>query len=338
MSSVTTIMIFLVILGTLLCSCEFNSEPMTEIIPGTQKVLETIHEPIQPIPFSFNLDPSKVALGEKLFHDPRLSADNTISCATCHSLQTGGGADQQSPSLGIGAVPGNVNTPTVFNSGLNFRQFWDGRAEDVYEQVDGPITNPMEMGSTWRDVVKKVSQDAEYGRLFSQLYTHGIQPSSIKNALGTFVRSLLTPNSRFDQYLRGNVQAITKEEKEGYRLFKAYGCVACHQGANVGGNLFQKFGILGDYFSSRQETTQEDLGRMNMTGHSMHRHMFKVPSLRLAVLTPPYFHDGSAQTLEEAIAVMAKYQIGRKIPPHEVQSIISFLKTLVGEYQGQSLI
>ncbi|WP_447968045.1 cytochrome-c peroxidase [Nitrospira sp. M1] len=290
-------------------------------------------EPIQPIPLLKTLNPLKVSLGERLFHDPRLSHDNTIACASCHDLAKGG-TDQAYRSIGINGAVGGINTPTVFNSGLNVRQFWDGRARTLEDQIDGPTQHPAEMGSTWPEIIEKLQQDAGYQKIFGMLYVDGITPETVKDAIATFERSLLTPHSRFDQYLRGDHDAITAFEKKGYSLFKGYGCVACHQGANIGSNLFQRFEVVehknnsGDSASSYQEQNR---------AHDKHRHFVKVPSLRLAVLTPPYFHDGSAQTIEEAVQLMGQYQLKRVLTEAEVEAIVAFLYTLPGQYQGQLL-
>ncbi|MGB0383388.1 MAG: cytochrome-c peroxidase [Ardenticatenaceae bacterium] len=297
-----------------------------------------LNEPIEPIPSQLDveLDEKKVELGNKLFHDPRLSADNTIACATCHSLQTGG-VDGQPRSIGINGALGEINTPTVFNSGFNFRQFWDGRAKDLEEQIDGPTHDPLEMGSNWRQIIDKLNKSPDDVAAFNDSYPDGITNNNIKDAIATFERSLYTPNSRFDQFLRGDSNAISEEEKEGYALFKRNGCISCHQGMNAGGNIYQKFGILGDYFADRGNITEADYGRFNITAEEADRHVFKVPSLRNVALTGPYFHDASAQTLEEAVDTMAKYQLGRTLSGEEINLIVKFLKTLTGEYKGISL-
>lgn len=293
-----------------------------------------IQEPIQPIPQSIEQDRRKVELGNRLFHDPRLSHDNTISCAYCHDLRKGG-TDQRVHSVGIGGQTGDVNAPTVFNSGFNFKQFWDGRADTLKDQIDGPVHNPKEMGSNWPEIIGKLKQDPGYVAAFTSLYPDGIQGNSIKDALAAFERSLITPDSPFDKFLRGDPTALTEEEKAGYRLFKEYGCVACHQGVSVGGNMFQKFGVMADYFADRRRQTKADVGRYNVTGQEQDRNKFKVPSLRNVARTAPYFHDGSAETLEDAVRIMAKYQLGRPLSAREVELIVKFLKTLTGEYNGK---
>lgn len=290
------------------------------------------NEPIRPIPLSHGQDPAKVELGARLFHDPRLSSDNSISCANCHPLQQAG-VDGLSRSPGVGGALGTINTPTVFNAGFNLTQFWDGRAHSLEEQVAGPIHNPLEMASTWEQVLPRLQQDAYYQKKFASIYGEPASARAIEDAIAAFERSLTTPDSAFDRWLRGDDQALSEKAQRGYMLFKSYGCIACHQGVNVGGNMYQVMGAMGDYFADRGgKVTPDDLGRYNVTGIEADRHMFKVPSLRLAVLTAPYFHDAEAQTLEEAVQLMARYQLGRSIPDAEVDDILVFLRSLVGEH------
>lgn len=299
-------------------------------------VASEINEPLQPIPLDIKLNKEKVKLGEKLFNDPQLSHDNSISCVSCHALSKGG-TEQKVSSIGINGSVGFVNAPTVFNSGFNFKQFWDGHADSLEEQIDGPISSSIEMGSSWSEIVSKLYKSPEYVATFKQLYSDGIQAENIKDAIASFERSLSTPNSRFDKFIRGNNNALTNEEKEGYRLFKENGCASCHQGVNLGGNMFQKFGVMGDYFATRGNITKTDFGRFNVTQDEQDRYAFKVPSLRNVALTSPYFHDGTAKTLEDAVAVMAKYQLGRQLSQKDSDLIIKFLNTLNGEYQGKAL-
>jgi cytochrome c peroxidase len=293
-------------------------------------------EPITPLPLHLPLDQRKVDLGHRLFLDPRLSRDNTLSCSSCHGLETGG-TDRRARSIGIGGAKGDVNAPTVFNSGFNFRQFWDGRAATLEEQIEGPVTNAREMGSSWPEVVRKLRTDPGYARAFPELYPEGIQADNIKDAIATFERSLVTSNSRFDKFLRGDQPALTERELAGYQQFKAYGCISCHQGLNVGGNMYQKFGVAGDYFTDRGNITKADLGRFNVTGLERDRYRFKVPSLRNVAVTAPYFHDGSAATLADAVSLMAKYQLGRPLSVEDRNLIVAFLFTLTGEYKGKTL-
>lgn len=262
---------------------------------------ETLNGAIRPIPEYQISDPDLVSLGRELFNDKRLSKDNSISCASCHSLNNGG-ADGRNVPIGIKQQAGNINTPTVFNSSLNFRQYWDGRADNLNDQIDGPIENAAEMGSNWSDVLTALKQEPNYRKKFKQLFKDGITVNNVKTAIVEFEHTLVTPNSRFDQYLKGKEGAITTSELNGYNLFKEYGCISCHQGVAVGGNLFQKLGVMKDYFSDRGNITKSDYGRFNVTQQESDRFVFKVPSLRNVELTAPYFHDATAKTLEDAVS------------------------------------
>jgi cytochrome c peroxidase len=290
--------------------------------------------PIEPIA---GLDPRKIKLGEKLFHDPQLSHDNKIACSTCHHLATGG-TDGLPFSIGINGNLGKVSSLTVLNSGFNLSQFWDGRAETLEQQVDGPLENPLEMGSTWNEATAKLQASPDYVQSYWQIYGTPIQPEGVKEAIAVFERSLSTPNSRFDQFLRGNTAALTAREQQGFLLFKTLGCVSCHQGTNMGGNMYQKLGIMSPYFEDRGgHLTRADLGRFNVTGNESDKYMFKVPTLRNVSLTAPYFHDGHAKTLEDAVHMMAKYQLGRALSKTETDLIVEFLRTLTGELNGKPL-
>lgn len=316
---------------------------VSPLLPQPQAAFEplSLHpppaaEPIPPMPQSLPLDERKVALGNRLFHDIRFSRDNSMACASCHVLSKGG-ADGLRNSVGIGGQRGDMNAPTVFNSGFNFRQFWNGRAESLEDQIDGPVHNPKELGSNWPEIVAKLKQDTAYAAEFGALYRDGIQPGNIKDAIATFERSLITPNSRFDKYLKGDRDALTQDEIKGYQLFKSYGCIACHQGVNVGGNLYQRLGVMRDYFKQRGDIAAADLGRFAITGKPEDRHVFKVPSLRNVAVTGPYFHDGSVATLEEVVVIMGQHQLGVSIPDDDVVLIVNFLRTLTGEYGGKPL-
>lgn len=289
-----------------------------------------LDEPIKPIFAASTQDPIRAELGRQLFHDVRLSANNSVSCMSCHDLENGG-ADSRDHSVGFSGKLTDVNAPTVLNAALNFKQFWNGRADSLESQIHAVIQNPVEMGSQWVDVVAKVSQDANYKVAFATAYPDGVTPANIANAIATFERTLITPNSPFDRYLGGDPNAISSEEKAGYLKFKQYGCIACHQGVNVGGNMFQKFGVMGDYFKMRGNPSEADLGRYLVTEEDEDRNVFKVPGLRNVALTAPYFHDATAKTLEDAVDVMFKYQLGRIASPDDKRLIIKFLHTLTGE-------
>ncbi len=290
-------------------------------------------EPIVPIPLTIELDAAQVALGEKLFHDPRLSRNNVFSCATCHRLDQGGGDGVSRPPTPTGGLHLR-NTPTVFNVALNSRFHWDGAFRTLEAEAEAAIHDPTIMNSDWADVLPKLQADADYVSAFNAAYPGGLTRANTLHAVASFERSLITPNSRFDQYLRGNADALGDDEKRGYELFKSYGCVACHQGVNVGGNMFQRFGI---FRSQDRRHDDEDAGRFGVTGAERDRQVFRVPSLRNVAVTAPYYHDGRVQTLETAVDLMATRQLGRPLHTEEIELIVQFLHTLTGEYQGQLL-
>lgn len=293
-------------------------------------------EPILPLSTPGNV--AQALLGERLFNDKRLSHDDTVSCASCHGLDKGG-TDLLPVSVGINGTKGPINAPTVFNSGLNLAQFWDGRAKNLAEQAAGPVNNPKEMGSNWEEVLGKLNADVVFATEFKKIYPDGFNAANITNAIAAFEDTLITANSRFDKWLKGDATALTQVEREGYALFKGKGCTTCHNGANVGGTSFQKLGVMKDYFADRgTPLTDADMGRYNVTKDDLDKHFFKVPSLRVAALTPPYFHDASQPTLEAAIKTMGTYQLGVTLSDDEISKIAAFLKSLVGEYQGHSLI
>ena len=312
-----------------------HTRPVRPVPPRVEFPESVLHqpgerEPLKPIPETVDVDPGKVALGRALFHDPRLSKDNTTACVSCHDL-VNGGDDGRRVSVGVEGREGPINAPTVFNAGLSFRQFWDGRARDLEQQIDGPVQAPAELGSLWPEVLSKLHAHEDYPARFSALYPDGINRENVKDALAEFMRSLITPNGRFDRWLKGEADALSPEEKRGYALFKHYGCVSCHQGANVGGNMFQVFGVINDYFKRRGNITEADFGRYNITGNRADRHAFKVPSLRMAALTAPYLHDGNAETLRDAVDVMFEFQLGREAPDEDKEAIVAFIRTLPGE-------
>lgn len=323
--------LLLLLFCIVLASClQLTQETPVAIDSVPSIAVAAANEPVAPIPLAIDLDRQKVALGEKLFRDPLLSRDGTVSCASCHLLSLGG-TDRLPQSIGIDGLKGEVNAPTVFNSVFNFRQFWDGRAETLEEQIDGPIHDDREMASNWPDIVAKLKADRSYRQQFHQIYSEGITPDSIRNAISTYESSLITPNSRFDRFLRGDEKALSVTEKEGYQHFQAYGCISCHQGVNLGGNMFQSFGIFGDYFADRGDIQKADLGRYNVTQKESDRYVFKVPGLRNVAQTSPYFHDGSTDSLAEAVKIMGRYQLGRSLKPKEIDKIVQFLNTLTGE-------
>lgn len=292
-------------------------------------------EPIKPLPQTVaGLDPKQVLLGERLFHDPRLSGDLTISCANCHPIPSAG-ADGRQVSTGVGGRTGTVNSPTVFNSDYNVAQFWDGRAVDLEQQIDGPVHHPDEMDSDWPTVIARLSQDDALSAGFNEVYGRPWDAAGIKAAIVSYERSLITANSPFDRYLRGEA-ALSPVQRQGYALFKSYGCIACHQGVNVGGNMYAPLGSIVSFYVDGKAPSQADLGRFKVTGDPKDKYVFKVPSLRLVARTAPYLHDGSVSTLEQAIILMGHHQLGREIPAVDVLAIIAFLEALEGSYQRLS--
>lgn len=299
---------------------------------------ERAGEPIRPIIPSENVDERKAELGFALFHDPRLSVDNTVSCASCHALDMGG-VDNHQYSHGVEERLGGVNAPTVYNAVYNFVQFWDGRAKTLAEQAAGPPLNPVEMASeSFDEIIAKLQQDENYVKLFAELYPEGITEATITNAIEEFERTLVTPNSQFDKWLLGDDNALTAQELRGYELFKEYSCATCHTGVNLGGESYELMGLRRHYFEERGlELTEEDNGRYKQTQDERDRHRFKVPGLRNVELTWPYYHDGSRLTMDEAVRDMALYQCDVELAEGEVQDIVAFLRTLTGEYKGEKL-
>ena len=286
-------------------------------------------EPIRPIADKLEYDEAKAELGRILYHDTRLSIDNTVSCASCHGLNTAG-VDNKQYSEGVGGQFGGVNAPTVYNAVYNFVQFWDGRAATLALQAAGPPLNPVEMGcESFDQIIAKLSKDRALTRAFKAVYPDGWSEANITDAIAQFEHTLITPNSRFDKYLKGDATAITAEELEGYNLFKKYNCATCHVGHNLGGQSYELMGQYADYFADRgTELTVEDNGRFKETAIERDRHRFKVPGLRNVEHTYPYFHDGTEPELKEAVCKMGTYQVGVELTDEEEDKMVAFLKTL----------
>lgn len=293
-------------------------------------------EPIQPIPLQHLQNPEKVDLGRLLFNDVRLSKGDRLACATCHQLNQGGD-DGLKVSITNRGEQDLINAPTVFNSRYNFRQTWRGQFRSLEEQAEGDIKNPRHGNIDWPELLPKLKAIPEYRLAFKKIYTTGITREAVLELLATYERSLITPNSRFDRYLRGNVDAITSDEKKGYKLFKSHGCIACHQGVNIGGNVFQEFGLFSNYFKKRGNIKKADFGLFNVTKKEKDKFVFRVPGLRNVEVTGPYLHDGAIKNLEEVVDVMAEYQLGASLSKETNQLIVSFLKTLTGKYEGRLL-
>ena len=289
----------------------------------------TLKQFFEPLPASI-IDEKKnaalIALGKKLYLDPKLSVNDTISCNSCHQLNNFG-VDSQPTSPGHEGKRGGRNSPTTFNAALHIAQFWDGRAKDVEEQALGPILNPIEMGMpNEAAVVDKLKKIDEYKAMFAEAFKDEKDPIQYKNigkAIGAFERTLITP-SRFDDFLKGDENALNDAEKRGLQKFVHMGCANCHNGVAIGGNSYKKIGLVEEYKTS-------DVGRFAVTGLETDKKVFKVPSLRNITKTAPYFHDGSVKTLDEAIEEMAEHQLGRKVGPGFIEDVKAFLGALTAK-------
>lgn len=313
------------------------ADARAEATKDSDAAKEFKNEPVSPLAQAPKVDERKVKLGFELYNDKRLSSDNTVSCATCHNLSTGG-VDRLQYSKGIKGQFGGVNAPTVFNATFHHRQFWDGRAANLEEQAGGPPLNPVEMGSTsWAEICAKLNKDEKLKKEFIAVYPDGFNEKNICDAIAEFERTLVTPNARFDKFLRGDKNALTKQEIRGYELFKAAKCATCHAGANMGGLTFEYMGVLKDYFADRGNITDADKGLYNFKKDDKNLGKFKVPTLRNVAITPPYFHDGTVRSLKDAASHMLKYQSGVSLTEQDIDDIVKFLYTLTGEYQGKSL-
>ena len=279
---------------------------------------------IVPIPQNVAYNQVKAELGKKLFFDPLLSKDGTLSCSSCHTLP-GNGANSSQFSFGINGSENEINTPTVLNSTFNFSHFFNGRAKNLQDQALESIESPYAMQADINEVLTKL-QSTEYKGEFARIYDDGLNKKNLLDAITVFERALTTPNSRFDQYLRGDTTALNKQEKDGYERFVKDGCISCHNGVNIGGNMYQKMGI---YVPYGQEKVLN--GRYDITKRERDKYVYKVPSLRNIELTAPYFHDGSVKTLKEAIVKMYEHQLGVPNKKKGVEDVEAFLKTLTGE-------
>jgi cytochrome c peroxidase len=282
--------------------------------PSAENKAAADEEPITAIPPPPAADPKKLALGEGLFGDPRLSANGDIACTSCHDIRTNGAGGRQRPTAHEGTKPA-FDTLTVFNAALSFRLGWEGNFQTLAAQAEASIENPDSMHSSVAEVVRKLNADPTISGRFRAAYGRPPDRASFLDALVTFERSLVTPGSRFDLWLGGDTSALSTEELQGYQLFKAYGCSSCHQGVNAGGNLFERQGVFRPLVQSGPK-------------------IVRVPSLRNVATTAPYFHDGSAATLEEAVRRMAAAQLERSLTDEQVGSLTLFLKTLTGNYRG----
>lgn len=298
---------------------------------------EHANEPLQPLPDKLPVNPDKVALGEKLFNDKRLSQGNTVSCATCHAFDKAG-TDNKRFSEGVRKQVGDINAPTVFNAVFNVKQFWNGRAADLQEQAGGPPLNPIEMAcQNWDEITAKLAQDPELTAQFTAVYKDGWSGENITDAIAEYEKTLITPNSRFDKWLKGDSTAISAYEQEGYQKFKQYRCSSCHVGQSVGGQSFEYMDLKKDYFAERGNPLGSDSGLEGFTKNPLDLHKFKVPNLRNVELTAPYLHDSTVETLDEAVHIMGIYLSGMEVPESDRAQIVEFMRTLTGEFNGKPL-
>jgi cytochrome c peroxidase len=298
--------------------------------------MRAAQEPIDPIA-SPDVNQTVARLGERLFHDPRLSYDSDRACSSCHDLAHGGD-DGRARGAGADGRLLDFNAPTVFNVSLNFRFNWRGNFRELEAQNEAALLDPQLMGAIWAQLLPRLRAIPDYARDFRATYGRSIRREDVLDALATFQRSLVTPDAPFDRFLAGDPGALTAEQQEGYQLFKSYGCISCHQGQNVGGNLFQRFGVFANPFAEDGSDSSSDLGRFTITGAQSDRHVFRVPSLRNVAATAPYLHDGSVATLRETVAIMGRSQLGIELPPHDIDLIVRFLGSLDGEYRGRRIV
>jgi cytochrome c peroxidase len=336
-----------ILLAALLLGCGGGSKKTAEMEKQTQQYAESmkleqeigqrVRSMFQPLPDTAvnpnnTITAQKVRLGKVLYFDVRLSNKQTQDCNTCHNLSTFG-VDNKPKSPGDEGKDGDRNSPTVLNAALHVVQFWDGRAKDVEEQAGGPILNPKEMNiPSEAFLIKRLKGIDLYRQLFKAAFPEDKDPityANLKNAIGAFERTLITP-SKFDEYLNGSAGALTLDEKVGLKTFMDVGCITCHTGATLGGNMFQKFGVFANYWDYTK-SKDVDEGKAKLSKNETDKYMFKVPSLRNVVMTQPYFHDGSVARLEDAIRIIAKVNLNRDLTDAEVNNIVTFLKSLTGQ-------
>jgi cytochrome c peroxidase len=281
----------------------------------------------------------KVALGKMLYHDPRLSSTGTVSCSSCHNTSLGG-EDNRPNSVGINGQTGGRSAPTVWNAAFNAVQFWDGRAPTLEAQAAGPVTNPIEMGmKSWDDVVARLKTIKGYQVAFASAFgdKDPITKDNATKAIAAYERTLITPNSAYDKYLNGNKSALTAQQIRGLDKANELGCTTCHSGPALNGaGTFQKFPVVENGYFDAQYHFTKDLGLAEVTKKDSDKHLWKVPTLRNIALTAPYFHNGSVKTLDVAVKLMAKLQIGIDLPETDVADIVAFLNSLTGEFPAQS--
>jgi cytochrome c peroxidase len=298
---IVSLCILILIGGAALAQAPSTSNASPEKIVAEQ-------EPIVPIPPPPTADPRRLALGARLFSDTRLSGDGKLSCSSCHDVRSNGAHPD-------GTVSHPFDTLTVFNAALNFRLNWEGNYRTLAAHIESSLENPVNMHTSVDEVVRKLGADPELVRQFRAAYGSTPDRDSFLDAMVTFEKSLVTPGARFDRWLSGDASALSPRERDGYQLFKSLGCSACHQGVNVGGNLFERQGVFHPLVKTGPEAV-------------------RVPSLRNVAATAPYFHDGSAATLQDAVRRMAAAQLDRTLTDEQIELLVGFLETLTGNYRG----
>lgn len=287
----------------------------------------------------------KIALGKMLYFDPRLSSTGTISCNSCHNVMLGGD-DNRPFSAGIEGQLGGRSAPTVWNAAFSQVQFWDGRAASLEAQAKGPVTNPVEMGmKNWKEVVARLNKIPGYKVAFKKAFGKDatISEDNAAKAIAAYERTLITPDSPYDRYVKGDKSALSARQVRGMELFAETGCQSCHSGAAFNGQtlggegFYAKFPTFADNAYARKFNLAEDSGRFQVTGQETDRNMYKVPTLRNITLTAPYFHNGSVKTLKTAVQVMAKVQLNKSLNDVEAMEIVSFLTALEGQFPEQQL-
>ena len=300
-----------------------------------------------PVPKDNPITKEKVELGKQLFFDPRLSVDGTVSCNSCHNVMSSG-TDNRPVSVGVNAHKGGRSAPTVWNAAFLTAQFWDGRAATLEDQAKGPILNSIEMGMPDKEtVVKRLKSIPGYQKQFIAVFggKDPITYDNVAKAIATYERTLITPNSAFDRYLKGDKSALSKEAKQGMELVEKVGCTSCHNGPNfagptnlpVGQGFYQKFPTYTGSEYEKKYNLTSDMGRFEATKKEEDKHMWRVPTWRNVALTAPYFHNGSVKSLDEAVRVMAKTQLNKDLEDNQTKSIVAFLNSLSGEFPRQTM-
>lgn len=329
--------IYLLVMAGTIIACNNSpkkQEANTTEAPQKSKLLKTaqaLFKSVETLPEPA-ISEEKIALGKMLYFDTRLSKDGNISCNSCHNLETFG-VDNLPTSPGDTKELGARNSPTVFHASLHAMQFWDGRAKDVEEQAEGPILNPVEHNIPSAEFLEnRIRQVTDYQSLFAKVFPDQKEPITFKNianAIGAFER-MLNPVSRFDKFLSGDENALTQQEKDGLQDYINNGCTTCHSGIAMGGQMFQKFGVYGNYWE-HTKSKKIDAGLFDISKEESDKYLFKVPGLRNIEKTAPYFHDGSVEKLEDAVRIMAKLQSDKDLSEKQVENIVAFLKTLTAD-------